>query len=80
MAGPTEEELYSIMKTEGQAKALEVIANAQKTGRPLGLRRAVMQRIVNELGYANRPAEAEAYKELLQKAFPPNVSNAERRL
>lgn len=77
--GPTEEELYDIMRTDGVTRARAVIENARGHGLTLGLRRATMQRIANELGYLGKNAESASYSGLITLVFPePAVSSAMR--
>lgn len=69
-ASPTEEDLYDILKAQGFPAALlayERAAEHSRTGLPL--RRSVMYRIVDELGYADRAREAAQYAELTSRVF-----------
>lgn len=66
-AGPTEEELYDTLMRAGYTAAL---AQARTTPTPTPLRRAVMSRIANELGYAGRRRDAAKYASLGAVEFP----------
>ncbi len=58
------------MRTEGIERARQAIQTAMAPRIGIGLREAAMQRIVNELGYANRPIESANYASLMQMIFP----------
>ncbi|MEO8577829.1 MAG: hypothetical protein ABI556_14055 [Gemmatimonadales bacterium] len=65
-AGPSEEELYTVMRLQGLDRAAEIATKPQRAD----LRRPVMLRIANELGYAGRTREEAEYAELITVMFP----------
>lgn len=72
---PTEEELYDVLRDQGlPAAALAAQRTAMISAQRQVLRRPVMQRIVNELGYAGREKEAAQYAELMTIVFPDATS------
>jgi dienelactone hydrolase len=67
---PTEEDLYDILHAQGLGPALsEYESAAQRARNGLPLRRDVMYRIVDELGYDDRAHEAAEYAELTSRVF-----------
>jgi pimeloyl-ACP methyl ester carboxylesterase len=71
---PTEEELYDVLRDQGLSAALAAQRTAMIGAQRQVLRRPVMQRIVNELGYAGRGKEAAQYAELMTIVFPDATS------
>jgi dienelactone hydrolase len=67
--GPTEEELYTLMRLHGLPNATQVLARASADSSAWHFRRPVMRRIVNELGYADRRVESAEYAQLLAALF-----------
>lgn len=67
--GLTEEGLYMLMHQHGLPSALSALSDRPRHPGAWYLRRATMQRIVNELGYAGRPLESAQYAQLLATAF-----------
>jgi pimeloyl-ACP methyl ester carboxylesterase len=68
---PTEEDLYDTLRDQGLAAATRAAQRIATTnGQQQVLRRSVMQRIVDELGYAGRGREAAQYAELMAIVFP----------
>jgi acetyl esterase/lipase len=71
----TEEELYDVLRDKGfPAAAAAAQRTAMASRRQQVSRRPVMQRIVNELGYAGRRKEAARYAELMTIVFPDATS------
>jgi hypothetical protein len=69
--GPTEEELYTEMHARGLESAVRMYRRtAPATPPDVNMRRTIMQRIANELGYASRPREEAAYLQLMTVVFP----------
>jgi hypothetical protein len=69
--GPTEEELYTEMHDHGVESAVRMFARAGGTSGYSGqLRRAVMMRIANELGYAGRSRDEAEYSQLMTYVYP----------
>jgi dienelactone hydrolase len=69
-SNPTEEDLYDIQKARGLASALTAYEGTRApTGGGSLLRRSVMYRIVDELGYNDRVHEAAEYAELTSRVF-----------
>ena len=67
---PTEEELYDVLRDRGLPAAALAAQRTMTSAQRQALRRPVMQRIVNELGYAGREKEAAQYAELMTIVFP----------
>jgi dienelactone hydrolase len=67
---PTEEELYDLLHSSGNQSALAALDRARLSGASLPLRKSVMIRIANELGYANHLRESAEYADLAATAFP----------
>lgn len=70
LQSPTEEDLYDILHAQGLGPALGAYESAaQRARNGLPLRRDVMYRIVDELGYDDRAHEAAEYAELTSRVF-----------
>jgi Dienelactone hydrolase and related enzymes len=69
--GPTEEELYGEMRARGLDAAIQLYRRTAPAAAPdPNMRRTVMVRIANELGYAGRPRDEAEYSQLIATVFP----------
>jgi hypothetical protein len=58
------------MKTSGIAAARHAVEIARANGGVLGLRRAAMERVADELGYLGKQKESADYTQLIDFVFP----------